>query len=74
MPWIVEKKKPDGWWNDKARVMEEGHKYTSRTAFAKGSYSAWKSAKKNGWLDEMTWMENNRHRDSKGLTLDINDV
>lgn len=54
--------------------MEEGHKYTSRTAFAKGSYSAWKSAKKNGWLDEMTWMENNRHRDSKGLTLDINDV
>ena len=56
MPWIVEKKKPDGWWNDKARVMEEGHKYTSRTAFANGSYSAWKSAKLNGWIDEMIWL------------------
>lgn len=56
MPWIVEKKKPDGWWNDKARVMEEGHKYTSRTTFANGSYSAWKSAKRNKWIEEMFWL------------------
>ena len=56
MPWLVEKKKPDGWWNDKARVMEEGHKYTSRTAFANGSYSAWKSAKRNKWIEEMFWL------------------
>lgn len=60
MPWIVEKKKPDGWWNDKARVMEEGRKYTSRTAFAEGSYSAWKSAQRHGWIDEMTWLKNPR--------------
>lgn len=57
MPWLVEKKKPDGWWNDKAKVMEEGKKYCSRTAFANGSYSAWKAARKNGWIDEMTWLK-----------------
>ena len=57
MPWLVEKKKPDGWWNDKKRVMEEGRKYTSRTAFANGSYSAWKAARINGWIEEMTWLK-----------------
>ena len=57
MPWLIEKKKPDGWWKDKSRVMEEGKKYSSRTAFANGSYSAWKAAKRNGWIDEMTWFK-----------------
>lgn len=57
MPWLKEKKKPDGWWNDKSRVMEEGRKYETRTSFANGSYSAWKAAKKNGWLEEMTWLK-----------------
>jgi hypothetical protein len=57
MPWLVEKKKPDGWWNDKERVMDEGRKYQTRTAFANGSYSAWKAAKKNGWIEEMTWLK-----------------
>lgn len=65
MPWLVEKKKPDGWWNDKTRVMEEGKKYTSRTAFANGSYSAWRSAKQHGWIDEMTWLKNPRHISQK---------
>ena len=60
MPWLVEKKKPNGWWNDKEKVMKEGKKYHSRTAFANGSYSAWKSAKKNGWIDEMTWLGGHR--------------
>ncbi len=57
MPWLVEKKKPNGWWNDKAKVMEEGKKYITRTNFANGSYSAWKKAKQNGWIDEMTWLK-----------------
>jgi hypothetical protein len=57
MLWMVEKKKPDGWWNDKERVMDEGRKYQTRTAFANGSYSAWKAAKKNGWIEEMTWLK-----------------
>ena len=60
MPWLVEKKKPDGWWNDKSKVMEEGKKYSSRTDFANGSYSAWKAAKQNGWIDEMTWLKDPR--------------
>jgi hypothetical protein len=60
MPWLVEKKKPDGWWNDKTRVMEEGRKYTSRTAFANGSYSAWKVARLYGWINEMTWLNRNK--------------
>ncbi|MBQ7182027.1 MAG: GIY-YIG nuclease family protein [Bacteroidaceae bacterium] len=62
MPWIVEKKKPDGWWNDKEKVMKEGKKYQTRTAFANGSYSAWKTARKEGWIDEMTWLENVRKK------------
>ena len=60
MPWLIEKKKPDGWWKDKSRVMEEGKKYSSRTAFANGSYSAWKAARQNGWIDEMTWLKNHK--------------
>ena len=57
MTWLIEKKKPDGWWEDKSRVMEEGKKYRTRTAFANGSYSAWKAAKRNGWIEEMTWFK-----------------
>lgn len=55
MPWLEDRKKPNGYWKDKHRVIEEGKKYKSRTEFAKGSYSAWKMAKKTGWLDEMSW-------------------
>ena len=57
MPWLIEKKKPNGWWDDKDRVMEEGRKYKSRSAFANGSYSAWKIARRTGWIDEMIWFE-----------------
>lgn len=57
MPWLEEKKKPDGFWKKKCRVMEEGKKYRSRTQFANGSYSAWKMAKKMGWIDEMIWFD-----------------
>ena len=46
------------WWNDKERVMEEGRKYHTRTAFANGAYSAWKIAREKGWIEEMTWFEN----------------
>lgn len=58
MPWLEEKKKPDGYWKDKVTVIEESKKYKSRTQFANGSYSAWKMAKKTGWIDEMTWLKN----------------
>ena len=53
MPWIKEKKKPDGYWKVKEHVIEEGKKYKNRKAFSEGSYSAWRSAKDNGWIDEI---------------------
>ena len=34
MPWIKEKKKPDGYWDVKEHVMEEGKKYKNRTEFS----------------------------------------
>lgn len=55
MPWIIEKKKPDGYWNVKEHVLEEGKKYKNRTAFSVGAYTAWKMAKKYGWIDEIIW-------------------
>ncbi|MCR5362326.1 MAG: GIY-YIG nuclease family protein [Bacteroidales bacterium] len=57
MPWLKAKLKPNGWWNDKSRVMEEGKKYKNRRAFSEGSYTAWRYAKRNGWIDEMYWFE-----------------
>ena len=57
MPWIKEKKKPDGYWDIKEHVLEEGKKYKNRTEFALGAYTAWKKAKKHGWIDEIEWLE-----------------
>ena len=42
------------WTKDK--VFEESRKYTSRSEFKKNSGSAFKSAYKNNWLDDMTWL------------------
>ena len=35
--WIEVKKKPDGYWDVKEHVLEEGSKYKNRTAFAAGA-------------------------------------
>ena len=55
MPWIKEKKKPDGYWDVKEHVMEEGKKYRNRTEFSKGAFTAWRKAKDYGWIDEIEW-------------------
>lgn len=57
MPWIKEKKKPDGYWDVKEHVMEEGKKYRNRKAFSEGAYTAWKKAKQYGWIDEIEWVK-----------------
>jgi hypothetical protein len=44
------------YWEDKERTFEESKKYSSRMAFSKGSYGAYRVSKKNGWLDEMAWL------------------
>ena len=51
----LRKKKPDGYWDVKEHVMEEGKKYRNRTAFSEGAYTAWKKAKQYGWIDEIEW-------------------
>lgn len=57
MPWIKEKKKPDGYWDVKEHVMEEGKKYMNRTEFSKGAFTAWRKAKDYGWIDEIEWLK-----------------
>ena len=57
MPWIKEKKKPDGYWDVKEHVMEEGKKYRNRTEFSKGAFTAWRKAKDYGWIDEIEWLK-----------------
>lgn len=48
-------RKPNGYWNNKENVFKAAKKYKSRSEFQKGCVTAYKSACKNGWLDEMTW-------------------
>lgn len=57
MTWLVMKNKPMGYWEIKQHVMDEGRKYRNRSEFAKEVDAAYRSAKKNGWIDEMTWFK-----------------
>lgn len=43
-------------WEDKNKTFEESKKYTSRTEFRNGSFGAYRVSKKNGWLNEMIWL------------------
>ena len=61
MPWLADKKKPNGYWNDKDKVFAESKKYSSRTEFSHNAYTAHKMAKKNGWLEDMPWLNKNRY-------------
>ena len=44
------------YWENKDTTFEESKKYSSRTEFYKGSFGAYRVSKKNGWLNEMTWL------------------
>lgn len=57
MTWLVLKNKPMGYWKVKQHVIDEGRKYTNRNEFAQKADAAYRSAKKNGWIDEMTWFK-----------------
>ena len=43
-------------WEIKENTIEESKKYSSRTEFHNKSHGAYTIAKRNGWLDEMTWL------------------
>lgn len=48
--------KPKNYWT-KERVFEEARKYKTYIEFINGCRRAYNVAKKNGWLDEMTWLK-----------------
>lgn len=47
------RKFPFGYWNDKDRCRAEAAKYNTRSEFLRGSVSAYNSAYKHKWLDEI---------------------
>lgn len=58
MDWlIIQKQRPFGYWNNKENVIEESKKYNTISDFRKKSSVAYNSAKKNGFLNEMVWLE-----------------
>lgn len=59
-------RKYKNYWNVKEHVIEESKRFSSRTEFKKYSGNAYDSARKNKWLDEMTWLSNNKGKHSKG--------
>jgi hypothetical protein len=48
---MVQKCKPNGWWNNYDNCKEESKKYGNRSEFSKKSPSAYHSSRKNKWLD-----------------------
>ena len=44
--------KHHGYWNDKEKCRTESLKYKNRSEFQKGCSGAYKSSKRNDWLDE----------------------
>lgn len=49
---MIQKKKPNGYWNDYNKCKEEALKYDKRSFFQKNSGNAFRYAINNGWLDE----------------------
>ena len=60
--WFKRLVKPNGYW-DYERCMEESKKYISRGEFSNGCSRAYEVARKNGWLDDFTWLELKFHAD-----------
>ena len=57
--WFEELKKPNGYWT-RERCEEESRKYHSKKEFLRGCAAAHQAAVRNGWLDEFTWLVNQR--------------
>ena len=60
--WLISPRKTKDYWNYET-CMEESRNYTTRTEFQKGSNGAYHVARRNGWLDEYTWLESKFHAD-----------
>ena len=64
--WMNIERKPRNFWLIKENTLEESKKYSTRSEFKEKSQSAYESARKNNWLDEMTWLSNNNGKRPKG--------
>jgi len=56
--WMLPKDKPNGYWDEYNHCYEEARKYKTHSEFqyAKGASCAYKSAVKNGWIEDYYWM------------------
>lgn len=57
--WFQSDQKPYNWWT-KERVIEESKKYKNRGDFHDNNGTAYSKARTNGWLDEFTWLKDDR--------------
>ena len=57
--WFESRQNPFNYWT-KERVIEESKKYKSRGEFHDNSGTAYGKARKSGWLDELTWLKDDR--------------
>lgn len=60
MDWFVKGKRPDGYWQNKENVFAESKKYDTIKEFERANQTAVVSARKNGWIKEMTWLVDGR--------------
>ena len=60
------KRKPKGYWLVKDNVINESKQFKSRTEFKKKSESAYNSAIKNKWINNMPWLDSNNNKHPKG--------
>lgn len=56
MPWL-ERRTPNGYWNNREHVEEEARKYSTLPDFNKHSRVAYLVAQKEGWLKDFTWLK-----------------
>lgn len=57
--WFESRQKPFKYWT-KERVREESRKYKNRGEFHDNAGTAYAKARLNGWLDEFTWLKDDR--------------
>ena len=60
-----------GFWNTKENVIKESKKYKTRTEFYTNCSPAYRSAIKHQWIDELTWLKNER-KVKRGFWTDEN--
>ena len=51
---MIRVSKPNNYWNDKKKCIEEALKYNTSGEWSKNSSASYSSSRRNGWLDECT--------------------